>query len=214
METFPYLTLWYLTPCPGPLLMIVGSEQPQLFSPRHIENELQKKQVSDSLAEIDVYNSIDVLSCYVGDKNDLRKIITNFSINSDYTPSVEFTTEAVTAKWKIFQELVMNVKTDSIYQHIDWTGFADEQKSKWLKDYRLLRKATGHMYQALGADDYMNRLRYCLDGLKIMPDYPALLLSREQAEEELFNIAAKRILGRQRHRRLRGCPTFEPFCTR
>ena len=194
MDVFPHVTMWYLTVHPAPLVMIAGSEQQQYFSPKHIENELLNESVRKSLAEIDIHNSVDVLSCYVGDKNDLRKCIKAFRINSDYSPFVEFTTDSITDESQNFSRFVMNVRGKSIYEHIDWTGFSEKEKEKWLADYQQLYKASNYLFMANSSNNYMDRLKYSMEGLSVLPDNPALITTRTNAEAELFAIAAKMIM--------------------
>ena len=65
---------------------LVGSNEQQLFSPRHIENELNKEEVSRSVAHINYTNSHDVLSCYVGDEGDIKRHLGEYRSNSDDDP--------------------------------------------------------------------------------------------------------------------------------
>ncbi|UCE98606.1 MAG: fused MFS/spermidine synthase [Planctomycetota bacterium] len=186
MEVFPHFTLWYLTTNPAPLVVIVGSEQQQYFSLKHIENELLKDGVRNSLSEIGIYKSMDVLSCYIGDENDLSKHITDFSINSDYFPFVEFNTDSKEPKWQIFRQFVMDVRTNSVYDHIDWTGFSEEEKSKWLKGYQQLREASTYLFMACGSTNDLDKLKYSVEGLSVLPDNPALLHGRAGVEKALL----------------------------
>lgn len=189
MEVFPHVTVWYLTIHPAPLIMLVGSEHQQYFSPEHIKNELLKEAVSNSLKQIDVYNSVDVMSCYICDENDLRKHITEYSTNSDYLPFVEFTTDEETPITEIFRKFVLDIRSDSVYSHIDWTGFSEKEKKKWLADYRRLYNASTYLLRSEGTKDNFEKLKYCVDGLAILPDSPALLWARSEAEEGIFNTA-------------------------
>jgi spermidine synthase len=194
LDVFPHVTLWYLTPHPAPLVLIAGSEQPQYFSPKHIKNELLKEGVRDSISEIGIQNSVDVLSCYIGDENDLRKHITSFSLNSDYFPFVEFTTDDKTPQSQILKRFVMDVRSESVYDHIDWTGFSQEQKDKWLTAYQQLYRASTYLLMAYTTEDSLLQLKYSIDGLAILPDSPGLLHSREEAEKLLFSSSVGMIL--------------------
>ena len=186
LEVFPYVTLWYLTPHPAPLVLVAGSKQQQYYSPKHINNSLFKKGVQDSMADINIRNSMDVLTCYIADERDLRKHITDFSINSDYSPFVEFTTDNKTLHRQMIKRFVINPRSDTIYDHIDWTGFDEEQKTKWLADYQQLYKALNHLFMAYDADTYLGKLEHCMDGLDVSPANPALLYFRKEVEQRLF----------------------------
>ncbi len=186
MDVFRYVTIWYPTAHPAPLVLIAGSEQQQYFSVKHIENELSKEGVRDSLSKINIHNSVDVLSCYIGDENDLRKFVKGFSVNSDYRPFVEFTTDSRTAENEIFRRFVKNVRSDSIYEHIDWTGVSKEEKEKWLGKYQVVYKASNHLFMSNASDINLDKLKHCMEGLGVLPGSPALLDTRSEVEKLLY----------------------------
>lgn len=194
LDVFPHVTLWCLTPNLAPLVLVAGSEQQQYFSPKHIENELRKPAVRNSLSKTNICNNMDVLSCYIADENDLRECIKDFSINSDYAPFVEFTTDSVVPRTQIFRKFVSNVRGESVYKHIDWTGFSEESKARWLADYQKLYKVSNYLLKSYDTTDSLDELKYSLDGLEILPDNPALLNVKADAEERLFSDSVKLIL--------------------
>ena len=114
---------------------IIGSKQPQKFSPRHAEKILRKKVVYNTMSEIGIRNSIDLFKNYIADQNDLKNVLGDYKINSDYFPYVEFATDPYDPPNEILKKLVTNVRSDSVYDHIDWTGYTEEQKTDWLEDY-------------------------------------------------------------------------------
>ncbi len=186
LEVFPYVTIWYLTPHPAPLVLVASSKQQQYYSPKHINDGFFKKEVRDSLAVINIHNSMDVLTCYMADERELRKQITDFTINSDYSPFVEFTTDDKTPPSQMIKQFVINPRSDTIYDHIDWTGFDEEQKTKWLWDYRQLYRALNHLFMAYDTDSYLGKLKHCMDGLEVLPDNSGLLFFRKEVEKRLF----------------------------
>lgn len=197
MDVFPHVTIWYLTPHPAPLVLIVGSEQQQYFSPKHMENEMLNEDIRSSLSKLNIQNSMDVLSCYIGDETDLRKVITKFSINSDYHPFVEFDTDAKLPKEQLFSEFVLNIKGDSVYDHIDWAGFDKSKKDAWLADYRQLRKACSYILMSEGAANVLDKLKYSLAGLSLFPDKPSFLAIKASVDEKLFSAGVELILSGQ-----------------
>ena len=194
LDVFPYVTLWYPNNYHVNYFWIVGSKQQQYYSPKHIGNEMLKEGVRKSLSEINIHNGMDVLICYIADENDLSKHIVDFSINSDYWPFVEFTTDGDTPLKQIFRQFVLDVRSDSVYKHIDWTGFSLEEKEKWLTDYQQLYKASTYLLMSYGSTDYLDKLKYIMDGLGVLPDNPALLHARTEAEKKLFSNSVKMIL--------------------
>jgi spermidine synthase len=81
-EVFQYVTIWMSLTAPSEynFLYIVGSNEPQLFSPAYIDNELNKENVRKSVEYINFYNSHDVLSCYICDQNGLNNYLLLSSI--------------------------------------------------------------------------------------------------------------------------------------
>jgi spermidine synthase len=193
MDVFPYITVWYMTPNPALYFLVVGSDRPQYFSPKHIENELLKNGVRESMSLIDINNNVDIFSCYIGDQNDLRRCIKSFTLNSDYSPFIEFTTDNLPAGSGMFGQFISDMRSDSLYGHIDWTGFAEQEKNNWLSDYSRLKDASGFLLLSNATDDYLQKLKYCMDGLRILPGNPALLDARDRIERDLLFICNKLI---------------------
>lgn len=186
LEVFPYVTIWFLTSNPSPLILVAGSKQQQHYSPKYIDNLLMKESIKDSLAQINIHNSMDILTCYIADQNDLIKQIGDFHINSDYSPFVEFTIDDETPQRQMISKYVVNLRSMSVYNHIDWMGFTEPEKQKWLTDYKRLYKASSYLFMAYVADNYLSKLQYCMDGLVVLPNNPALRDFREKVEEHLF----------------------------
>jgi len=194
MDVFPHVTIWYLTTHPAPLVLIAGSEQQLYFSPKYMENEMLNEDIRSSLSKLNIQNSMDVLSCYIGDETDLRKTVAKFSVNSDYFPFVEFDTDAKLPKEQIFSEFVLSIKSDSIYDHIDWAGFNKSEKDAWLADYQRLHKACSYILMSEGTTDMLDKLKYSLASLSIFPDKPSFLAIRASVEEKLLSASVKMIL--------------------
>ena len=208
MDVFPHVTLWYPIHYRVNYFWLVGSKQQQYYSPKHIENEMLKKSVHESLSVINIKNSVDVLGYYVGDENDLRKHITDYPVNSDYSPFVEFSTDSSSPQGQLFKQFVMNVRSDSIYDHIDWTGFTKKEREKWLLDYQQVYEATSHILalyqQAYDASSYLlmvdssdnnlEKLKHTMDGLSELPENPALLRARAQVQKELYSTGVNMVM--------------------
>jgi len=186
MEVFPHVTMWYLTPHPAPLVLIAGSEQQQYYSPTYIKDVLKKPAVKKSLSPINVNNDLDVLSCYIGDEDDLRKCVTAFSINSDYWPFVEFSTDASMSQRKILKQFVLDGKGNSLYKHIDWTGITEDEKVKWLAEYQTISKVADFLLMTESTKDNAEKMKYSVAGLAIQPDNPVLLKTRAATERMLL----------------------------
>lgn len=193
MEVFPHVTIWYMTPDPAQYFLVVGSEKPQYFSPGHIESELSKDGVRESLSEININNSMDVMSCYIGDENDLRRFIRSYTTNSDLRPFIEFTTTSRPSGGSMFQRFISRLRSNSVYEHIDWNGYNREQKSKWLSEYAIIHKASNYLLASNGTLDPLKRLSDSVQGLAILPDNPALLDLRKRTEKEIFTVCSAKI---------------------
>ncbi len=194
MEVFPHVTLWYMTPDPAQYFIVVGSEKWQYFSPKHMDGELLKDNVGNSLSEININSSKDVMSCYIGDENDLRRFIKSFSINSDFRPFIEFTTANRPAGCFMFSRFISCVRSSSVYEHIDWKGFSEEEKKKWLSNYERVYKASSYLLMSNGTRNVLDILRYCREGLAVLPGNPALLDLRKRTEKDIYHFCSELLL--------------------
>jgi spermidine synthase len=193
MDVFPHVTLWYMTPVPAPYFLIVGSEQPQRFSVRHIERALSRAGVRDSLSQVNINNSADVLSCYVGDQNDLSPWVTSFVINSDDRPFLEFCTESKPGGVVEHMQFVLGARSDSVYSHIDWTGWSEAEKNAWLSDFKQVYAGALYLLMSGGTDNYLEKLKYSMGGLRILPGNPALVHLRSRVEKEILAVCKDKI---------------------
>ena len=187
MEVFPHVTIWYMTPDPAQYFLVAGSEQQQYFSPKYMDTELLKDNVGNSLSEININNSKDVMSCYIGDENGLRRFIKSFSINSDFRPFIEFTTANRPAGDSVFGRFISSVRNNSVYEHIDWKGFSEEEKTKWLSDYERIHKASSYLLMSNSTRNFLDKLKHCMEGLAVLPENPAILDVRKRIEKEMYH---------------------------
>ncbi len=196
MDVFPYVTIWYMTPEPAYYFLMVCSSQPQYFSPKYIDDELGKKGVHDSLSLININNSMDIMSCYIGDKEDLERNIKSHKINSDYSPFIEFSTENYwVAGNDAYLGFIRDVRSDSVFRHIDWDGFSQEQKQKWISQFGKLYEASTCLIMTISAGNSLEALKLSMKGLSIIPDNPALLDTRLRLEQTMFSQCTRFIDG-------------------
>ena len=191
MDVFPHVTIWFMTTDPMRYYVVVGSLEPQYFSPKHIEEELDKDGVRDSLSVININNSMDVMTCYIGDKEDLKRNIKSYKVNSDYTPFIEFSTDDRLAGDGKFVEFIHDVRRNSVYRHIDWEGFNEEEKEQWLSKFEKLYETSTYLVLTLGTNDPLEQIRYCMKGLAIIPDNPALLDVKYRFEQNVFSLSSR-----------------------
>jgi spermidine synthase len=193
MEVFPYVTLWYMTTEPAPFFVIVGSEEPQRYSPAHIERELARPGVRESLGVINCRDSGDVLSCYIADETDLGKYVSTYKTNSDYFPVVEFCTEHRVAGFHMLRQFFERVRSDSVYDHIDWTGVARPEKRRWLERFATTYEAATYVLLAQSTSGYLAQLEHGVAGLRVAPENAALALTKRKAERSLLAEGLKSI---------------------
>jgi spermidine synthase len=193
MDVFPHVTLWFMTTEPAPFFVIVGSETPQRFSPAHITAELARPAVRDSLAVINCHDSGDVLSCYIADEQDLKRYVCDYRTNSDYFPVVEFCTEHRVAGFDALRRFFGTVRTGSVYEHIDWTGVSESEKTRWLERFVKTYDAATCVLLAESASAYLDRLEHSVAGLRIAPENAALGLLKSKTEHTLLAEGLKSI---------------------
>ncbi len=139
VEVFPHVTVWYpVTQMLSSFLYIVGSREEQLFSAKHMEDELKKEAVRSSAARVELRSTRDVLNCYIGDENDIRRYLKDFHINSDYTPYVEFNIDVEFIDFQQTWSILAAMREDSVLDHIDLGGFTQHERDRWLLEFRSL----------------------------------------------------------------------------
>jgi tetratricopeptide (TPR) repeat protein len=179
--------MWYPITKPGLFYYLVGSRDKQYFSPRYIDDELKKNAIKHSTSLLFFRDSIDVLSCYIGDENDIGNYLNKFNLNSDYSPFIEFNIDDRENKGKtlIFNNTLEKIRRRSIVSHIDWTGINRIKKTKWLENYWINYKNFSYLLQAYTSKaSYFKRLEINGKGLKNLPWHPAIL----DRQEKILNV--------------------------
>jgi len=187
-DVFPNVTIWFpVTSTAGHLyLYLAGSGEPQLFSPKHIDELLRQKGIGESAGYINFYNSHYVLSCYIADQDDLKKYLNGFHLNSDFKPYVEFNTDFTEsseqkAVWLAkFTSAVRNDGINSLAKHIDFTEMTQDEQDRWNREFNLFYEVSNCLLKSSMETEASKRLLIVYDGIKLMPEHKALL------EEEDF----------------------------
>ena len=191
-EVFPYVTIWFPTTAPSGynFWYLAGSAEPALFSPGYIDNQLQRESVRSSAAYINFHNSQYVLSCYIANKDDLKRYLSEFNLNSDFRPYVEFNTDkneepAFKRRW--FAQFLAKVRHDRILEHIDWAGMSEYEQEKWRREHELFYNASTYLLKSRVERNVSSRLQSCYWGLKLIPGHPAFL----EVEAECFFLSER-----------------------
>jgi len=177
LQVYPHVTIWFPMTKPIAFFYLVGSRQEQVFSLKHIKGELEKENVRNSVDYLNFHNSLDVLSCYIGDENDIKKYLKKFHINSDYTPYVEFDIDkrGTAIMQALFRKFIETVRGDSLARHIDWAGISENEQEKWVREYELLYKVSTCVLKTFGGQGISSQLQDIYDGLSLMPEHTALI---------------------------------------
>lgn len=185
-EVFEHVTIWFPTTKPYVFFYLCGSTGPQMYSIEHMETELAKEKVQRVMDVLRLRNSHDVMSCYIADKNDLRRYLDQrgaYQINSDMHPYVEFhlgTHDLM--EQGFFQEFVETVRTDSWRSHLDFGEMAESERAAWLERQEVVYDTATYIFNAHYKLDLYTRLVNMIRGMALMPDHPSL---HEQREESL-----------------------------
>jgi len=204
MEVFPYITIWFpVTAISGyDFVYLTGSSEPQSFSPKYISEQIQKENIRQSVEYINFYDAQYVLSCYIGDQDDLKKYMGSYDLNSDFTPFVEFLTqdnEEIEVKEKWFADFIETVRNDSIVKYIDWTGISQQQQNEMLEEHERFYKASKYLLNARSRRDVLFLLQNAYKGLRHLPTHIELIELQKQAliisQEALSQGRADEVLG-------------------
>ncbi len=186
LDVFPHVTIWFLNSYNLNCVWLIGSVEEQYYSPARIKEIIASEKVKRSLADMKLYDSVELLSCYVGDEDDLRKAIRCYHINTDYRPFIEFTVDSPTSKRKLFEQYVMNLRSETVYAHIDWTGLEEQEKAEWILNYKKHYQAYTELLALYDATDVLEKLKHSMRSLEILPGEDDLLDAREIVEAKIF----------------------------
>jgi spermidine synthase len=190
MDVFPHVTLWYLIQNPAPLVVLVASEDQQLYSPAHIEASFQKEAIRESLELIGILDGMDLLNCYIGDERDLQPRVGDFAVNSDFTPYIEFSTDKWTSLMEMYRRYVLEVRSETILDHLDLADLETVRASDWVRRFKARHEAADRLVEAHASTNELEHLRLFTDGLEISPGDAALLRARRKAESTLVRKGA------------------------
>ncbi|MCF7668296.1 MAG: fused MFS/spermidine synthase, partial [Verrucomicrobia bacterium] len=195
MDVFPHVTVWFPTTRPFVFFYLVGSEDPQKFSPRRIDAKLDMERVRESADYLCFDGSADVLSCYIGDENDFRRYLNDPPINSDYHPFVEFNLDPRNLVLRgYFPGLIEVVRRGSVQGHLDLAGMAPGEREEWLREFDLCNRLATFVLRGHGEQAFMSKLMYSYFGLRIRPGYQPLLNMQAQGIAEIEDALQKGLI--------------------
>jgi tetratricopeptide (TPR) repeat protein len=170
-----------------------------LFSPAEIDIKLRNKNIRNSTNYVNFLDSRFVLSCYIGDQDDLKRYLSEYRLNSDFHPYVEFSTDIndftpyfdsdteflkadFVEKKKWFGQFIDKVRrNNSLMKHIEWTGVSPEAQEAWLDSYQNFYKVSTYLIlHARGGGNLFQLLIVNYDCMKILPEHPALYFLEDQ----------------------------------
>jgi spermidine synthase len=170
LDVFPFVTIWYPSTQPYIFFYLIGSNQKQFFSPSYIKNQLADEEVRESLTMLNMKTNLDVLSCYIGDEKDIRRYIRNYVKNSDSYPYLEFSLDRSKIETtKLFHEFIDSVRQNSIYDHIDWSGYSQEEITTTKLELKTIWQLASYTLKTTFNDNNLEQLLYISKGLKINP---------------------------------------------
>jgi spermidine synthase len=191
VDAFPHVTVWFPVTKPFAMFYLVGSLEPQRFSPGEIDRLLQRDDIRQSAAFLHWRSSFDLLSCYVGDEQDLPPFLGEFRLNTERRPFVEFNRyrETHSIGQSFFEELVARVRDDSLSRHLEWSDAPPADVERWKRRFAIHHEAATHLYRAHRLGVWTDGLEHCADGLAVLPGYPPLLAR----EHDILSIAESRL---------------------
>jgi spermidine synthase len=193
LDVFPHVSVWFPTTKPFVFFYLVGSADKQLFSPKRIDDEFGKENVRNSVKYLNFENSADVLTCYIGDKEDIRRYLKTFQINSDYSPYLEFNLDSKNLVLPAyFPDLIQIVRGDSIIKHIDLVGLEQSEQEQWRKDFELRYQVATLLLRAHGEKAFLSKFLSSTHGLKLMPRYAPLLELRNDCLSDVEKALKRR----------------------
>ncbi len=175
MKVFPYTTLWHQMQSDLPFFYVVGSNDPQSFSPDLIDRALSNAKARPHLQAIFLRSSKDVFINYFADEQDLKPFLANYEINSDWSPFIEFNTgEEVIDSHKTLLRFSSKRDFDSLVRHLDLSGFSEPEKRTLLESYRKAFLFFETVIKARSTGNPIEGLLCLIDAEAAGADYPFL----------------------------------------
>jgi len=183
-EVFPHVTIWFPTTKTFSFFYLVGSNQEQFFSINHLRKQLKNYNVANSVSFLNWKTDLDMLTCYIGDQNDIARYLEDYNINSDYQPFVEFSFTSVDKQDLLTSGFAKNfikiVRQDSILKHINSSELSKEQLDQWNKDRKSSYDVATHILGMACESDALLKLKSISKALIIDPEHKEL---RKQEDE-------------------------------
>jgi spermidine synthase len=186
-EAFPHVTVWFPVTSPSYFFYLVGSREPQAYSPDAIDSKLARDGVRRRMDVIRFSNSFDVLSCYFGDRQDIQRYLKDYRVNTDNSPFIEFSLDRDRLDRAPFvADFLETVRTNSVARHIDWAATEQTGRDHWLTAFQDYYQAVTFVMENHSGRGNWERLKNCHSGLSLVPGHPALI---NQEHSSLLSMA-------------------------
>lgn len=185
-EVFPYVTVWFPVVHWDHFVLLAGSMKPFTLDPQHISIKLNQTKIRTDLNEIKIFDTHDVLACYLGNKNDIQRWLkNNYTPNSDFSPYVEFATGKFLMpgeKWRYLYSVANTMRSLSVTNYICLTAsnahyntelFTHDLTMRYMFDNITYKLNSGHdvfvnteheYLLKINLPDYMSRHVSYVDG--------------------------------------------------
>ena len=197
-EVFPHATIWLPVTAPSDyydFFYVAGSNEAPVFSIAYIDEVLSRPAVRESTSYINLIDSRYVLSCYLGDRDDLARYLSEYSPNTDYTPFVEFTPdqdEPRPLKHHWLANFLADVRGDSLFRYVDWTGITAEDRQAWEAEFGKFRDVASYLLRMRGGTrNFGYILQDLSDASKVMPEHLSLRQQEQLALQSVRGYVAR-----------------------
>jgi len=89
-EAMPHSSLWMVNNCLNKHAVLMGTLNPMRIDFKNVKRYVDRQDINDDLAEINIQSVYEFLDCFVVDEDGLRKIGADGPLNTDDKPLLEF----------------------------------------------------------------------------------------------------------------------------
>ena len=187
-SVFPHVTVWFATNYPTRHALLVGTKTELRIDFGLLQQEINEKEVRESLSEVGLDDVFSLLSCFVTDERKISEYVRDTPVNTDNHPYLAYSMPRYKLREDHFIPRTLEVFDEmslSVFSYLQNMG-GSEAEIEAILDRRL--QARTHAMQAIVYDfqvDFQNEVSELEKALAITPEDENIRHSLELAQVKM-----------------------------
>ena len=187
-SVFPHVTIWFATNYPTRHALLVGTKTELRIDFGLLQQEINEKEVQESLSEVGLGDVFSLLSCFITDERKISEYVRDTPVNTDNHPYLAFSMPKYKLQEDHFIPRTLEVFDEmslSVFPYLHNMGGA-EAEIEAILDSRL--QARSHVMQAIVYDfqiDFRSEVSELERALAIVPEDENIRSSLELAQVKM-----------------------------